>query len=267
MIEIFTSFNKTYYDLLASESLASWLANVTGDFKITVYREDQFDLPDDPRIEVIDWDQTVAPAWRTFCDQRRKTVDDKREIKFAKKGMTWCYHLEHGIHERFMWLDADVFCILPIDISYCQQLVDDHMIALFDVSHHKPKKRDLMPGEIFKPILSAETGFVVVNRSHEKFFEFSGTYRRFYHDCVAPDTCVKFYDGEVCRASVIGLEDHVRWLEQEIVGKRVQTPIRRHTVLGQHFEHFKANSKWHYDNLAAYWREGEPLNYNPDRIK
>lgn len=251
MIEIFTSFYKQYYDILANESLASWLQNIQGDYRITIYRENEFDLPDDPRIRVISWDDTVGPLWRQFHDARTPVVNDSRELKFAKKGLAWCYHFDHSEHDHCLWLDVDVFCIKPIDISRIEELIPDHVAAMFDVSTEHDN------------LYSAETGFTLLNRAHPAFSTFAQTYQKFYYDCVPPETSTRFYDGEVCRAAAMPVQEHVRFMDIETgQRKKRSTPLHWHW-LGEHFQHFKAGSKNHYDNFGDYWRNGTALNYNP----
>ena len=79
MIEVITSFDKRYYDLIGKESVDSWLKYWPSDMMLTCYVE-EFRLPDHPRLKQISFDQ-LSPSYVEF----QQSSENDRVKLFSKK--------------------------------------------------------------------------------------------------------------------------------------------------------------------------------------
>ena len=80
MIEVITSFNQLYYDLIGRDSVNSFLEHWPKDLSITCYVEG-FSLPEHQRIRQIDFDQ-LDPDYEKF---QLDTMFSQSDKKFSKK--------------------------------------------------------------------------------------------------------------------------------------------------------------------------------------
>lgn len=233
-IEVITSFNQRYYDLIGKDSVESWLKYWPIDMKLTCYVE-EFYLPKQERIKQISFD-TFNAEYTTFQSSVSKQVQ-----KFAKKAFSFIHAMEHSTADRIVWLDADVITQDTLPRELLESLLpNDVLCTHMGVTYTESK--DGTPGRWFVP----ETGFFAVNTRHAKFHDFKNEYKRLY---VEKDHAHlrRFYDNDVYgdafeKMKAPGL-DLCEGLE-----KGYKTPLR-HTVLGPFLHHYKAkHSKAGYVN-------------------
>ena len=81
MIEIITSFDKRYYDLIGKDCVSSFLELWDPEFSLTCYTEG-FELDPHERIKQINFDQEVDPEYARLQADTTYGVQVK---KFSKK--------------------------------------------------------------------------------------------------------------------------------------------------------------------------------------
>lgn len=248
----FTSFNRRLYDIIAAEMLASWLYHWPQDAKMVVYLEDNIDLPSDPRLEIRDW--------QTCCGQQFAHIDHNCEglipywhsvhtQRYTKKGLAWVHMMNHS-QGRVCWLDADSFTLQPFDTQHLDRALESHCVAVFDVSRPVDDRM----------VMTAESGFVLIDTDHEHFATFRHNYSGYYLEPCMPESGWMFWDGEICMHAAQSV-DYVNLRAQ--CHKKKSTPIHGHW-LGQWFRHLKTKRKKHWP-LTAYrqlWLNGLELSQN-----
>ena len=226
-IEVITSFNESYYNLIGKDCVDSWLKYWPKELLLTCYVE-EFSLPEHKRIKQIDFSQ-LDPAYEIF--QHTKGIGGQ-ERKFAKKSFSFIHAMYHSTADRIIWLDADVLTQtkLPLDLLL-SVLPNDVLSTHMGVTYFTTK--DGTPGRWFVP----ETGFFVVNTQHEKFDQFRSEYRRRFveHD---NSNLRRYYDNDVYGYVVEQTGARVLDLCKDFK-KPYKTPLK-HTVLGPYLHHYKA---------------------------
>jgi hypothetical protein len=224
-IEVITSFNDHYYNLIGRDSVESWLKYWPQDLTLTCYVE-EFRLPDHPRIKQISFDD-FKPEYYEF-----QSTAEKQVKKFAKKAWSFIHAMENSTADRIVWLDADV---LTTDVLPKQLLLDvlsDNVLSThMGVTYLTAK--DGTPGRWFVP----ETGFFAVNTRHSLFDDFRKEYKRHY---VERDQkhLRRFYDNDVYGYVFEKLKAPGNDLCKDFQ-KPYKTPLR-HTILGPFLDHYKA---------------------------
>lgn len=224
-IEIITSFNENYYNLIGKDCVNSWLKYWPEDFVLTCYVE-EFSLPAHQRLKQISFDE-FEPAYFNFQAEATKQVK-----KFAKKAWSFIHAMNHSTADRIIWIDADVLTINYIDRTVIENILPKNVISThMGVTYFSAK--DGTPGKWFVP----ETGFFAINTRHKKFDEFKHEYRRIY---VEKDysTLRRFYDNDVYGQVFEKIDAPGLDLCKDFA-KAYKTPMR-HTVLGAYMEHYKA---------------------------
>ena len=251
----FTSFNRRLYDIIAAEMLASWLHHWPQDAKMVVYLEDDIDLPTDPRLEIRDW-QTCCCENFDHIAQNSTTLmphwGSQHTQRYTKTGLAWIHMMNHS-RDRICWLDADSFTMRPFESQHLDRALEDHCVALFDVS--RPVDDRL--------VVTAESGFVLIDTAHDDFERFRDEYSRYYLEPCMPESAWMFWDGEICMHAALTV-DHVNLRSQ--CHRKKSTPIHGHW-LGEWFRHMKTKRKKHWP-LSAYrelWLNGHEL--SSDDIK
>lgn len=225
-IEVITSFNQHYFDLIGKESVGTWLKHWPNQLELTCFVEG-FSLPDQDRITQISFD--------TFEEDYKKIQSSKiggQARKFAKKAWSFIHAMENMDTDWIVWLDADVITIKDISLNFFQSLfpndaLSTHMGVIYETT------KDGRSGRWFVP----ETGFFAINKNHEKFDEFKKEYRRRYVKLDDSDLR-RFYDNDVYGYAfeMTGAKGNDLCRNFE---KGYKTPMR-HTVLGPYIEHYKA---------------------------
>jgi hypothetical protein len=245
----FTSFNRRLYDIIAAEMLASWLHHWPQDAKMIIYLEDDIVLPTDSRIEIRHWQHccgehfdhiakhsdTLMPHWGSTHTQR-----------YTKKGLSWMHMMNHS-HGKICWLDADSFTMQPFDMQNLDRALAQHCVAVFDVSRPVDDQQ----------VITAESGFVLIDTDHAQFSKFRNAYSRYYLEPCMPESGWMFWDGEICMHAAKTV-DYIDLRSQ--CHKKKSTPIHGHW-LGQWFRHMKTKRKKHWP-LSAYrelWLNGQEL--------
>jgi len=247
----FTSFNRRLYDIIASEMLASWLYHWPQDARLVIYLEDAVPLPQDPRIEIRDWQTLCGPMWHAVDQVARDLPfwQSDHTQRYTKKGMTFIHMLEQQ-PGRVCWLDADILTKKSIPDDLLDRAHDPATaISLFNGSR---------PPVDGKGYLTAESGFVLINSEHDQFLPFLDSYRTYYTRARMPKHAYLFWDGEIL---IQAARDSGSWfdLRTQCRGKS-STPLHAHW-LGEYMLHMKSKRKKHYDleTYRKFWRDGLDL--------
>lgn len=224
-IEVITSFNKSYYDLIGKECVDTWLKHWPESMTLTCYVE-EFSLDPRPRIKQIDFSQ-LGVDYETF-----QQTADKQVGKFAKKAWSFIHAMQHTQADRLIWLDADVITLQDMDMELLMSLMPDNALAThLGVTYYTTKEG--FPGQWFVP----ETGFYAVNPGHIKFPEFRDEYSRRYLERDERGLR-RFYDNDVYGAAIQATDAHCVDLCRDFA-KKYKTPLP-HSVLGPYLHHWKA---------------------------
>lgn len=132
-------------------------------------------------------------------------------------------------------------------------LPEDKLIAFFDTYYQV--NPNYTQAEYLKrgPGGAAESGFVVINKRHEKFDEYLTNYKKYYNryeSYLGP-----WYDGNVCFTASYGLQEYVEDLSKHRLTNKTQTPLNR-SKLGEYLYHAKAKLK---NNFAMIENELQRL--------
>jgi len=235
MIEVITSFNQYYYDLIGQDSVRSFLEHWPQELSLTCYVE-EFSLPENDRIRQIDFSQ-LDPDYRAF--QLEPGLNQSMK-KFAKKAYSVMHAMHHSTADWILWLDADVLTTQTVHIELLRRILREQDLAMYMGVVYTLDKQQ-RPGHWLVP----ETGVFAVNTRHLDFPAFRSEYCRRYHE--RDYTALRrFYDNDVfgiALGSVPGAS--VFNLCSEFT-KKYKTPLR-HTILGDHLMHYKAkHSKAEY---------------------
>lgn len=224
-VEVITSFNQEYYDLIGKDSVESWLEYWPKDMTLTCYVE-EFNLPNQDRIKQISFDN-FEKEYFTFQKNANKQIK-----KFAKKAWSFIHAMYNSSADRIIWLDADVLHTDYIDKKFIRTLLPEEVLSThMGVTYLTAK--DGTPGRWFVP----ETGFFAVNTQHKLFDEFRKEYRRHYVEQDYKELR-RFYDNDVYGYVFEKLGANGLDLCQNFT-KLYKTPMR-HTVLGPYMKHYKA---------------------------
>ena len=233
-IEIITSFNQRYYDLIGKDCVDTWLKYWPKELTLTCYVE-EFRLPDHPRLKQISFD-VFEPEYYEF-----QSTSNKQVQKFAKKAWSFIHAMENSTADRIVWLDADVLSVSYLPLELLQNVLPSNVLSThMGVTYTAAK--DGSPGRWVVP----EPGFFVVNTHHPQFKEFASEYKRHY---VERDTSMlrRFYDNDVYGYVFEKLKAPGNDLCKDFT-KGYKTPLR-HTVLGPYIEHYKAKHSKHEFSL------------------
>ncbi len=102
MIEIITSFDKRYYDLIGKDCVSSFLEFWYPEFSLTCYTEG-FQLDPHERLKQIDFDHEVDPEYALLQADTAYGVQVK---KFSKKAFSFIHAMYHSTADWILWLDA-----------------------------------------------------------------------------------------------------------------------------------------------------------------
>jgi len=233
-IEIITSFNQRYYDLIGKDCVDTWLKYWPKELSLTCYVE-EFHLPEHPRLKQISFD-VFKPEYYEF-----QSTSNKQVQKFAKKAWSFIHAMENSTADRIVWLDADVLSVDHLPLELLQNVLPSNVLSThMGVTYTAAK--DGSPGRWFVP----ETGFFAVNTHHPQFKEFASEYQRHY---VERDNTMlrRFYDNDVYGYVFEKLKAPGNDLCKDFT-KGYKTPLR-HTVLGPYIEHYKAKHSKHEFSL------------------
>lgn len=233
-IEIITSFNQRYYDLIGKDCVETWLKYWPKELSLTCYVE-EFHLPEHPRLKQISFD-VFKPEYYEF-----QSTSNKQVQKFAKKAWSFIHAMENSTADRIVWLDADVLSVHHLPLELLQNVLPSNVLSThMGVTYTAAK--DGSPGRWFVP----ETGFFAVNTHHPQFKEFASEYKRHY---VERDNTMlrRFYDNDVYGYVFEKLKAQGNDLCKDFT-KGYKTPLR-HTVLGPYIEHYKAKHSKHEFSL------------------
>jgi hypothetical protein len=232
-LEIITSFNQKYYDLIGKDCVDSWLKYWPEEFNLTCYIE-EFTMPEHPRIKQIPFDNLC----KEYFEFQNSNHNNNREKTFAKKAYSIIHAFENLDADRIIWIDADTITNKTIDVSFLHSLCpNDTLVTFMGVWHHKDKDD---PNSELK--FSVESGIFIVNTKHEGFKKFASRYREYY-DKKITQGLRRFYDGEVLGAVVLELKNEFKFKDLcESFEKKYKSPLP-HTDLGKYIVHYKSKSK------------------------
>jgi hypothetical protein len=238
MIEVITSFNQNYYDLIGKDCVSTWLEHWPEQMKLTCYVE-EFSFPNHPRITQVDF-SVLEQSYRDLQNE-----DFHSSVKkFSKKAYPFIHAMYNSTADWVLWIDADVLSESNIPTNFWQQqLSPQYLSAYMGVIYYTDK--DGNPGNWLVP----ETGVFAVNRKHPNFAQFCDEYARRYRSRDFADLR-RAYDNDVLGATIGKIPaEYLDWCKS--LAKAYKTPMR-HTVLGNYLMHWKAkHSKHIYSQLAA----------------
>jgi hypothetical protein len=235
MIQVITSFNQLYYDLIGKDSVSSFIEHWPQNLKLTCYVEG-FQLPKNDRIVQIKFSKLDPDYGRYQLDP----LLNQSMKKFAKKAYSFMHAMNHSTAEWIVWLDADVITVKSLPMELIQRVLrPDHLAMYMGVTYLTDKSGN--PGNWLVP----ETGVFAVNTQHKDFAVFRAEYCRRYHDRDYADLR-RYYDNDVFGAALLATPDAAVLDLCAGFKKSYKTPLR-HTVLGDHLIHYKAkHSKAEY---------------------
>jgi len=236
MIQVITSFNQLYYDLIGKDCVSSFLEHWPEDLALTCYVE-EFRLPEHDRIQQIDFGQLDSD----YAQYQLDPSLNQSMKKFAKKAYSFMHAMHHSPADWIIWLDADVITIQSVPIELLQRVLHpDHLSMYMGVTYFTDKS-----GKISGNWLVPETGIFAVNTQHEDFGAFRAEYCRRYHER-DQSGLRRYYDNDVFGAALLSVPDAALLDLCAGFGKSYKTPLR-HTILGDHLIHYKAkHSKAEY---------------------
>jgi hypothetical protein len=228
MIEIITSFDKRYYDLIGKDCVSSFLKFWDPQFSLTCYTEG-FKLDPHERIKQINFDQEVDVEYARLQADTNYGVQVK---KFSKKAFSVIHAMYHSTADWVLWLDADVVSTQSVPAFLIIDCMRPEDLSMYmGVTYSTDKSGN--PGSWLVP----ETGVFAVNTRHAKFETFRNEYRRRYVERDHADLR-RFYDNDVFGAA-INLADAPVYDLCAGFAKPYKTPLP-HTVLGDYLTHYKA---------------------------
>jgi len=235
MIQVITSFNKLYYDLIGKDSVSSFLEHWPQDLTLTCYVEG-FRMPDHGRVAQIDFSQLESDYFEYQLD----TSLNQSMKKFAKKAYSFMHAMNNSTAEWIVWLDADVITVETLPIELLQRVMQSEDLAMYmGVTYFTDKSGN--PGTWLVP----ETGVFAVNTQHADFAAFRAEYCRRYRQR-DQSGLRRYYDNDVFGAALLSVPDASIFDLCAKFKKSYKTPLR-HTILGDHLIHYKAkHSKAEY---------------------
>jgi len=235
MIQVITSFNQLYYDLIGKDSVDSFLEHWPKDLKLSCYVEG-FEMPAHERVNQIDFSQLEADYFQYQLD----TTLNQSMKKFAKKAYSFIHAMDNASANWIVWLDADVITTQSLPVELLQRVLrPDHLAMYMGVTYFTDKSGN--PGTWLVP----ETGIFAVNTQHADFATFRAEYCRRYRERDYADLR-RFYDNDVFGAALSVVPTAAALDLCAGFKKGYKTPLR-HTVLGDHLIHYKAkHSKAEY---------------------
>jgi len=238
MIEVITSFNQIYYDLIGKDSVGTFLEHWPKNLNLTCYVEG-FRLPDtQARIQQIDFSE----LGNEYTQYQLDPALDQSMKKFAKKAYSFVHAMQNSQADWIVWLDADVITVRTLHIELLDRVLRPGYLAMYmGVRYNTDKSGN--SGNWLVP----ETGIFAVNTRHPDFVAFRSEYCRRYNQRDYADLR-RFYDNDVFGAA-LNIVSNAQVLDLCAgFGKSYKTPLR-HTVLGDTLVHYKAkHSKAVYTN-------------------
>jgi hypothetical protein len=240
MIQVITSFNQLYYDLIGRDSVNSFLEHWPAELLLTCYVEG-FRMPTHARIQQIDFSE-LDPDYVQY--QLDPSLNQSMK-KFAKKAYSVMHAMHNSTADWVIWLDADVITIQTLPIELLERVLRSQDLTMYmGVTYNLDKQQ--RPGHWLVP----ETGVFAVNTQHPDFAAFRAEYCRRYHERDYSDLR-RFYDNDVFGAALLAVPDAAVFDLCVNFSKKYKTPLR-HTILGDHLIHYKAkHSKAEYNQDDA----------------
>jgi hypothetical protein len=231
-IEIITSFNQHYYDMIGKICLETFLKYWPSEYSLTCYIE-EFELPPIARVNQIPFTE-LGQNYINF--QNDQTLNGREKI-FAKKAYSVVHALKNSTADRIIWIDADVVTedYLPKNLllEHCPA---DTLLTYMRVTHHLEKGNTES-----KIVPSAESGFFIVNTTHKDFKIFANRYEEYYNNRLT-ENLRRFYDGDVLGAVAQEFEKTSKIINMcQDFTKPYKTPLK-HISLGKYLHHYKAKS-------------------------
>jgi hypothetical protein len=254
MIEVITSFNEHYWNLIGQDCVESWQRYWSAHFHLTCYVEN-FEMPiTHRRVKQIDFGNLDPDYFKLQSENLHHSIK-----RFAKKAYSLIHAMNHSRARWIIWLDADVITQQPVNWkTWHEVLQNQYLAAYMGVTYHSDKTG--RPGQWLVP----ETGVFAVNRSNPHFDAFRSEYQRRYQERDHSDLR-RFYDNDVFGAalqSTTGAQ-----LNDLCAGfaKAYKTPLR-HTVLGPYLTHYKAkHSKVEYSEIKGRESSLQDLDISDDQ--
>jgi hypothetical protein len=217
--------NKDYYDHCGTVMIRSFEKNWSS-IPLHVYNE-EFGFKSKTTIK-MGWN--LGDEYEKF--QERWSNTNYKVSIFAKKAFSIIHAMENIECDRLIWADGDSQAISEINMQLLDLISPDNVLSTHFGVKHKVKDQSYF---------SCETGFFILNKTHQMFEKFKETYKSIY---INDDykNLRRFYDGEVYGETVLRLEaEGAEYLELNPAQKH-KTPIPR-SLLSPYITHYKAGLK------------------------
>lgn len=220
-IEVITSFDQRYYDIIGHACVESWLEYWPQELTLTCYVENM-SLPAQDRIRQIPFSALGAGY-----EQFQQSDESDRTKTFAKKAYSVIHAFENSTADLIIWLDADVITKQALPKHILETLCSDTQLAAFMAVDHDGW-------------YSAETGIFAVNTRHPVFKQFADRYSERYNKHIKHDLR-RFYDGEVFGAVVkeFSRAPYNAEMNDLCVNIKGRTPLK-FIELGMYLHHHKS---------------------------
>lgn len=223
-----TSQDQHYYDLIGEVMLKSWSRYWPAPDQMYLYAE-EFTPEDISRVNIVNWTDTCYQHWLPFSQR----ATHPHALKFGKKAWATVHALRNIDVDYLVWLDSDLLFWNNIPRAELERSINNNqLVALFD--------SDIGPTE-GRTLWSAESGYVVFNRRHPDFIEFTNRYEAYMAAEIKPEGVLHWWDNQVLMLTASHYLDHVHDLTQYRM-RKTQTPLN-HCWLGEYMGHYKSNNK------------------------
>jgi cellulose synthase/poly-beta-1,6-N-acetylglucosamine synthase-like glycosyltransferase len=126
MIQVITSFNQLYHDLIGKDSVSSFLEHWPDNLKLTCYVEG-FQLPNNDRVVQIEFSK-LDPDYDQY---QLDTLLNQSMKKFAKKAYSVMHAMHHSSADWIIWLDADVITTQSLPIELLQRVLKPNHLSTY----------------------------------------------------------------------------------------------------------------------------------------
>jgi hypothetical protein len=232
-----TSMDQAYYEKCGRACIESYGAYWPGDIPLYVYNEDMEEPPKNKWTHYISWDD-MPTEYFDFAQRGHGS----RTMQFAKKAFGIIHAMNNIDCDRLIWLDADVVTTMSVNPQLLDMISPARVLSThYGVNHEWPSDAD--PDRIS---FSCETGFLILNKTHDMFSAFANRYLEYYNKELGKDLR-RFYDGEVYGAVVAEMIKAGVEVMELNPGQRHKTPIPR-SVMAPYIMHYKAGAKDPFDS-------------------
>ena len=178
MTTCITTFSKDGYDLYGHRMIESWIEHWPASYKLLVYTEDFDVVESDPRISIININDTVLNLIKFKSDSQTllDNATDRKTVSRIQKTVKWSHKvfvISHALNtisdDYFIFLDGDTYTVDTIEPDTAEKLIEHYLLAV----HFE---------NLVNLGLHFETGLVVFKSDHTQMDLFKTLYISGYED-------------------------------------------------------------------------------------